>query len=168
MFLFFAIPSFGASDGVDCSSKGDDRSVAACHDARGHALGSDRDYEAALREFNQAIAWLDEPIYRAHRAVIWSQRGEFDRAMADYDEALRLDPQNAGVYLARAGTWLVKKDINRATADLDKAVALDPKNAEGYKKIFDKTSQKVFASTASELLPRSETTRPPDSWVRRS
>ncbi len=40
------------------------------------------------------------------------------RAIADYTEALRLDPQNAEAYARRGAAWRAKGDVQRADSDL--------------------------------------------------
>jgi tetratricopeptide (TPR) repeat protein len=144
LFAMFTSPGFSANDDTDCSSKSDSRLAAACHDGRGLRLGTQQNYDDAISEFNQAIQLFDDPSYRAHRAVVWSSKGEFERAMADYDHALKVDPQNASVYFARAGTWLAKKDLLRAKSDLNKAMSIDPRNSEGYQRVFEEMYRKIL------------------------
>jgi tetratricopeptide (TPR) repeat protein len=53
--------------------------------------------------------------------------GDFDRAIADYNEAITLDPKNAGNALNNRGLAYAKKDdLNRAIADFNEAIKLDP------------------------------------------
>jgi tetratricopeptide (TPR) repeat protein len=72
------------------------------------------------------------------RETIWYSRGEFDRALEEENEAIRLAqgvgrPRDVAVLLANRGTVYWKKgDYDRALADLDEAVRLDAKNAEAY------------------------------------
>jgi len=62
----------------------------------------------------------------------WSYRGksEFDRALADYDRALQLDPKNARLIFARGFTHYLAGSLAKALADVSQANALDP--AEPY------------------------------------
>ena len=48
--------------------------------------------------------------------------GDLDHALADYDEAIRLDPDYAEVYRERGWVWALKDDYVKAMADLDHAV----------------------------------------------
>src|SRR5262249_50255351 len=46
---------------------------------------------------------------------------DYDRAIADYDQAIELDPKYAIVYVYRGNAYQAKKDYDRAVADYDKA-----------------------------------------------
>ena len=48
-----------------------------------------------------------------------------DKALADFDRALRLKPEFGDAYASRGSVWLKKKDYTRALADLDRAIALE-------------------------------------------
>jgi len=54
---------------------------------------------------------------------------DLDRAIADFDEAIRLEPGNAAAYGHRAGAWARKGDNDRALADYETAIRIDPANA---------------------------------------
>jgi len=60
------------------------------------------------------------------RGVSWSEKKEYDRAIADYNEAIRLNPQDAGFFNSRGDAWLDKKDYDRAIADFSEAIRLIP------------------------------------------
>jgi tetratricopeptide (TPR) repeat protein len=61
-----------------------------------------------------------------------SDKREYDRALADYNEALRLVPNSVVFLVDRGNVWLNKKDPNRAFADFERAVMLEPMNAGAY------------------------------------
>jgi tetratricopeptide (TPR) repeat protein len=67
-----------------------------------------------------------------NRGVGWFSKGEFDRAIADFDEAIRLDPKKAFLYEGRGNAWSSKGEFDRAIADFDEAIRLDPKNSSPY------------------------------------
>jgi hypothetical protein len=56
------------------------------------------------------------------RGVEWIGKGDYDRAIADYDEAIRLDPQDPLAYYNRGVAWHGKHDYDRAIADYDEAI----------------------------------------------
>jgi tetratricopeptide (TPR) repeat protein len=66
------------------------------------------------------------------RAVGWSEKQEYDKAIADYSEAVRLDPKLADAYEGRGNAWLAKNDYDKAIADHNEAVRLDPHSAHAH------------------------------------
>jgi tetratricopeptide (TPR) repeat protein len=58
----------------------------------------------------------------------WYSKGEYDRAIADFDEAIRLDPKGPLPHDGRGNAWASKGEYDRAVADFDEAIRLDPKN----------------------------------------
>ena len=66
------------------------------------------------------------------RGIAWKAKGDFDRAIADFDQAIELDPKYCSAYFNRGIAWASKGDFDRAIADYDQAIRLDPKNAKAY------------------------------------
>jgi lipoprotein NlpI len=62
----------------------------------------------------------------------WWFKKDPDRALADCNEALRADSNNAAAYLNRGNAYLNKSDFERAFADFNEAIRLDPKNAWAF------------------------------------
>jgi tetratricopeptide (TPR) repeat protein len=72
-------------------------------------------------------------------AAVYKSRGDahikerdYDRAIADYTEAIRLDPNNADHYISRGWAYVRKGDYDRAFEDYSQAIKLDPNNADRY------------------------------------
>ena len=56
-----------------------------------------------------------------------------ERAVVDYDEAIRLDPSNvSGAFLNRSQAWAAKGDWDGALADAEAVIRLDPGNVGGF------------------------------------
>jgi tetratricopeptide (TPR) repeat protein len=84
--------------------------------------------EGALEDYAKAIS-LD-----ANRATPYSGRGElylrqhdYARAVADFDHAIRLQP-DAGNYMLRGQAHVGAGDLDKAIGDFQEAARLDPKN----------------------------------------
>ena len=67
-----------------------------------------------------------------NRAGAWWDKGDFDRAIADYSAAVRLDPNNAVALTNRGVVWRDKGNIDRAIADYNEAIRVDPKYATAF------------------------------------
>jgi tetratricopeptide (TPR) repeat protein len=68
----------------------------------------------------------------AHRA-----KGDYDRAIADFDKALNFRPfatkfSDTLAYFSRGEAYADKKDYDRAIADYSEAISLNPSFAEAY------------------------------------
>ncbi len=66
------------------------------------------------------------------RGMIWSHKGEYDIAIADYNEAIRLDPKQIDNYNNRGIAWADKGEYDKAIADYNEAIRLDPQFPSAY------------------------------------
>jgi tetratricopeptide (TPR) repeat protein len=66
------------------------------------------------------------------RAEVSLGKKQYDRAIADCDEAVRIDPKNAMAYMNRGDAYGRKGDHERALADCSEAVRIDPQNPSAY------------------------------------
>jgi tetratricopeptide (TPR) repeat protein len=64
-----------------------------------------------------------------NRGVEYGGKGENDHAIADYDQAIKLDPKNALAFNNRGNVYGANGDSDRAIADYDQAIKLNPKYA---------------------------------------
>jgi tetratricopeptide (TPR) repeat protein len=60
------------------------------------------------------------------------QRGDYDRAIADFTQVIRLDPNDAWAYNSRGTAYHQKGDSDRALADFTQAIRLNPNDAKAY------------------------------------
>ena len=67
-----------------------------------------------------------------NRGIGYSNKRDYDRAIRDYDEAIRLDPESARTYNNRGSAYLDKQDYDRAIRDYSEAIRLDSKHAKAY------------------------------------
>lgn len=66
------------------------------------------------------------------RGNAYNDKGDYDRAFADYNEAIRLDPKDVYAFTGRGIAYDHKGDPDRAVADFSEAIRLDPKYAKAF------------------------------------
>ncbi len=66
------------------------------------------------------------------RGTAWHVTHEYDRAIAEYNLAIQIDPTSALAYASRGGAWLDKHEYDKAIADYDRAIQLNPKDIWSY------------------------------------
>src|SRR5262249_18904646 len=69
-------------------------------------------------------------VFYYKRGDFWSDKDEVDKALADYNKAIEIDPNYAKAYDGRAGVLADKGETERALADYNKAIELDPKDPQ--------------------------------------
>jgi tetratricopeptide (TPR) repeat protein len=94
------------------------------------------DYDRQISGCSRALSWMKPPAERARihtlRGMAFTNKEEFNRAIDDYDQAIRLDPKYLWSWLNRAEAWYRKGETGRAFADLEEAARLDPNNSRVY------------------------------------
>lgn len=82
------------------------------------------------------------------RGIDCLRTDDFDGAIANFDKAVALNPDDAMNYFMRGATYMErgadrgnKDDLRRAVADLNKAIGIDPNNANYY---FSRGSVKLY------------------------
>ena len=63
---------------------------------------------------------------------MWARKGDYDRAVADCTDAIRLEPRFAGALWGRAAVYCEKKEYETAIRDCSDAIRLEPKFAGAY------------------------------------
>ena len=85
----------------------------------------DSNYDGAIVEHTEAIQL--NPYYVPawyNWRLLWSKKGEFGKAIADFDEVIRLKPNNADAFVIPGAAW-------RQNRELDHSFALILKNHAG-------------------------------------
>jgi tetratricopeptide (TPR) repeat protein len=68
----------------------------------------------------------------ADRGISYAQSGDYDRAIADLSQAIRLNPKDDNAYNWRAYAYSQKRDYDRAIADYNQAIRLNPNYESAY------------------------------------
>jgi tetratricopeptide (TPR) repeat protein len=103
------------------------------YNSRGQVYYLEGNDELSLQDFSRAIDlhstvadyWLD-------RAVWYQVVGDWDNALADYQQYATLQPNNSEAYLNIARVHLVLDDLEATIEALDSAIAIKPDDPELY------------------------------------
>ncbi len=105
-----------------------------CH-GRG-TLG--QELPAALKDCNEAVSLSDKkknPIALANRALVRLRLGDYDKAIADYDASLRMEPDKPWPLYGRGLAKLKKNQRAAGEADVAEAIKIGPNVAGAYRQI---------------------------------
>ncbi len=67
-----------------------------------------------------------------NRGGAYGNKGDYDRAIQDFDAALRLNPKSADALHNRGLTYARKGEYDRAIQDYDQAIRLNPNDAQAF------------------------------------
>ncbi len=97
------------------------------------------DWDNAIAQLTTAIsdakpnkAALDPAAIHFYRGTAYGKKGEFDRAIADYNQAIKLNPKDAEAFNNRGVAYGYKGEYDRAIADYNQAIKLNPQLAEAF------------------------------------
>jgi tetratricopeptide (TPR) repeat protein len=62
----------------------------------------------------------------------YSEKEDYDKAITDFTEAIRLDTENKEAYINRGLAYYLKNDYDQAIEDYTKTIQLDPENMKAY------------------------------------
>jgi tetratricopeptide (TPR) repeat protein len=149
---------YGAADSAEAGSAAP--ATAGAFLDRGIIFATRGDYELAIEDFTEAInlkpdlysAWMlrGRALYASMSKVTsvgenfstigiyenlsasTEQQAVYDRALADFNQAIQLEPNSAKAHYERSVVYLNKGDYDRAIADCSQAIKLDPNDAADY------------------------------------
>lgn len=128
--------------------------------------------EEAIPYFTEAIQQFPTAESYGARGVVWKAQREYDHAIVDLSEAIRLRPTEAAYYGNRGGCWNHKQEWDRAIADFNEAIRLKPNfgsyNNRGRAWLGKKEYGKALADydEAIRLEPRSSQSHGGAAWLR--
>ncbi len=121
------------------------------------------DYKNALTDINASMLYSDKGSAQqlTVRGDIYRKQKDFSKAMADYDQAVKIDPKFADVYDSRGYLYALQGLYDAALADCNNAVKLNPKSSTAfahrgyvYAKKYRIAEAAIDFRTAVELDPR--------------
>ncbi len=83
------------------------------------------DYDELLRLRPTSASYLN-------RGNAWKKKKNFDQALADFNDAIRLNPENWVAFDGRGLVWRKKKEYARAAADFAECMRLRPEYFSVY------------------------------------
>ena len=110
-------------------------------------IAADRDWDAckqSVQDWDKEIAGCSAVLSRSritngdrafalnNRGFAYDVKGDHDRAIADYNEAIRLKPDDAAVFNNRGFVYDKMGDHDRAIADYNEAIRLKPDLANAF------------------------------------
>ena len=90
------------------------------------------EFSKAIEYFTERIRKQPSPEAYQSRGIAWIARQDYDKAIADFDEAIRRDPSISGLYNNRGNARRKKRSLDAAIADYSKAIQLDARNVRAY------------------------------------
>ena len=104
---------------------------AAGYGRRGAAFASRREFDQALTALSRACELApDNSEYLYQRGMVYWRMQQPTPAMTDFDQALKIQPNNLSALIARAQLLLQRGDKDLAAHDLETADAAAPKEAD--------------------------------------
>ncbi len=105
---------------------------------RGSIRSRKDDLDGAMADFDRAIQ-LDTGsaggfavAAMTEKARLHLDKGDFDRAIEDYNAAIQRNPKLVALYLDRAAIWTRRGDAEHALADYGDAIQANPKSGLAY------------------------------------
>ena len=101
-------------------------------------LFQEKKWDAAIVKWDEMMALLPEDAAETKAAVLnnrgnaKSHMGDYKGAIADLDQALKIDPKDAEVYNNRGSAKGRMGDHKGALADYDRAIEINPKDVGAY------------------------------------
>ena len=121
---------------------------------RGQIYLAQRDYAHAIADFDRAIQHEATAANYLLRAQARSEAGEFDKALSDYAEATRIEPNNASALIAQGNAWRQRGEADRAIALYQKAVKLDDNAPQTYRYLAEGYAAKGDRARAIKEISR--------------
>lgn len=89
-------------------------------------------HDDALRFFDKAISLKNSAVSRNARGLAWRGKGQRQRAIDDFNEAITLDPKSPDAYVNLGNLYSDSGEFDRAQFHFEQAMRLSPKSEGPY------------------------------------
>ena len=139
---------------------------------RGLARSTLGDHDMAIADFNAGLNLVptrdaaSRSAFLSARAIVWNNKNLLDTAIADADEAIRLQPDNSDAYRVRAYAYLARDQYDLVISDCNQAIRRDPNNIAALlyrgKAFYHKSMYEQAITDFTEIISRTTTTSSDD------
>jgi tetratricopeptide (TPR) repeat protein len=130
--------------------------------SRSGAYRAKGEYDSAVADCNRALeitahqdtnSASDKKRALYQRAGIYYIRRDYDQAIVDQSELIRLDPQDSEGYANRAASYCMKGEYDRGIADWDEAIRLKPGTLVSTQVVDSPSITRLNTTGRSRILP---------------
>jgi len=90
----------------------------------------DAKVKAAITDLDESIRLKPTSEAHTYRGFAYKRLGDKDKAIAEFDEAIKLDPKEALAWRVRGATYAAKADYAKQLADYTESIRVDPENPD--------------------------------------
>ena len=108
--------------------------AAEAFDSRGWALADNQQYEAAIEQFQKAIATEPDMVERFYHSwgLVLAAQGHYEEAIEKYQKVININRGYVDVYESWGWALAKQEKYSQAIEQFQKAIAAMPKNVERY------------------------------------
>ena len=103
------------------------------YNRKGDILSKLQRHSEAEYAYTTAIKIDPRGAFYYNRGILQSERSKLESALADYDRALEINPQDSDIYNNRGNIYYTRGELKLALADYNKALEFDSQNSLAYK-----------------------------------
>ncbi|MBV6340165.1 tetratricopeptide repeat protein [Candidatus Magnetobacterium casense] len=82
--------------------------------------------------FDCNIVYAENAETYFNRGMSYFKLGDYDKAISEFIEAIKINPRYIEAYYNRGEAWLKKRDYSRAIVDFNRVIEVEPRNKMAY------------------------------------